>query len=345
MLLLLIACNSGPMTVVTYNAGLAEGFVPGTLDRAQKTADAVAAVEADVICLQEVWQPEHAALFTAGWEHSLVPDPQQDLGEGAACTEDDLSSLKACLDEDCADACNDELVDCVFDNCLFPFLGLDTTCQSCVMANVGGDVDAVTSTCLQESTAYAYDGSFGTALVSAHPILSSEEHVFSSTTNRRSVLHAVVDGPLGDTDVYCTHLTAIFDLIPYTGVGESWEAEQAQQIGDLSAFVDGTASGPVVLLGDFNNGPDQHAAHYADLSQGFVSPYVRDSGVCTYCADNPLNSEDSEDRVIDHVLLRDVDLDSASERVLDEPVEIEVCGEAQDGAYSDHYGVRVTIGG
>ena len=136
-------------------------------------------------------------------------------------------------------------------------------------------------------------------------------------------------------------------------IAKGWQAlrkgdqgfEQAQQIGDLSAFVDGTASGPVVLLGDFNNGPDQHAAHYADLSQGFVSPYVRDSGVCTYCADNPLNSEDSEDRVIDHVLLRDVDLDSASERVLDEPVEIEVCGEAQDGAYSDHYGVRVTIGG
>jgi endonuclease/exonuclease/phosphatase family metal-dependent hydrolase len=345
MLLLLMACNNGPMTVVTYNAGLAEGFVPGTLDRAQKTADAVAAVEADVICLQEVWQPAHAELYTAGWEQSFVPEAQQVLGEGAACTEDDLSALNTCIDTQCAEACTDELVDCVFDGCAIEFLGIPQTCQSCVMANVGGDVDKVNEVCLQEATTYAYDGSFGTAILSAHPILSTEEHVFSSTTNRRSVLHAVIDGPLGETDVYCTHLTAIFDLIPYTGEAESWDAEQVQQIADLRSFVDETATGPVVLLGDFNNGPDQHINNYNELSQGFVSPYVRDDGDCTYCADNPLNSEDSADRVIDHVLLRDIDLDTTSERVLDEALEIEVCGEVQDGAYSDHYGVRVTLGG
>ena len=345
MLLLLIACTNGPMTVVTYNAVLAEGFVPGTLDRAQKTADAVAQVEADVICLQEIWQPDHAALYTEGWEHSFLPEAQQEYGEGAACTEDDLSSLNSCIDENCAEACNDELVDCVFDNCALEFLGIEESCQSCVMANVGGDVDAVNDTCLVESTKYAYQGSFGTGIVSAHPILETEEHVFSSTTNRRSVLHAVVDGPLGETDVYCTHLTAIFALIPYTGEAESWDAEQRQQIDDLRAFVDETASGPVVLLGDFNNGPDQHSGNYNALSQGYQSPYVDAGGDCTYCADNPLNSEDSEDRVIDHVLLKDIELESSAERVLDEALEIEVCGESQDGAYSDHYGVRVTIGG
>ena len=339
MLLLTLACN-GPMTVATFNAGLAVGFVPGAEDRAQKTADAVNALDSDVVCLQEVWRDDHAALFTDSWDHSFAPDAQQEYGDGAACTEDELSGLLECVDENCADACTDELVDCVFDNCAFQFLGLEETCQGCVMANVGGDIATVTDTCLVEDTHYAYGGSFGTAIVSRHPLVSTEEHVFSSTTNRRSILHAVVDGPRGETDVYCTHLTAIFDLIPYTGDAGSWEEEQQDQIEDLRTFVDETATGEVALLGDFNNGPDQHVNNYNALKDGYKNPY---DGDCTYCRDNPLNSEDSEDRVIDHVLLRDVDADATASRILDQAIDVESCGEVSTGALSDHYGVEVTL--
>lgn len=339
LLLATLACN-GPMTVATYNAGLALGFVPGAEDRAQPTADAVASLDADVVCVQEVWQPEHVALFESGWDHTLMPAAQQEFGDGAACTDEELSGLLECVDENCADACTDELVDCVFDNCAFPFLGLEETCQGCVMANVGGDIADVTDTCLVEDTHYAYDGAFGTGILSKHPLLRTEEHVLSSTTNRRSVLHAVVDGPRGETDVYCTHLTAIFDLIPYTGDAESWDAEQAAQVDDLRAFVDETATGEVILLGDFNNGPDQHVNNYNALSAGYTNPY---DGECTYCRDNPLNSEDSEDRVIDHVLLRDLDADATATRVLDAAIDVETCGEVNTGALSDHYGVQVVL--
>ncbi|MCP4810322.1 MAG: hypothetical protein GY913_04830 [Proteobacteria bacterium] len=339
MLLLALACNS-PMTVVAYNAGLAVGFVPGAEDRAQETADAVGALDADVVCVQEVWQDDHVAMFESGWEHTFFPETQQEYGEGAACDDDELSNLLECVDEKCADACTDELVDCVFDGCAIQFLGIEETCQGCVMANVGGDIATVTDTCLVEDTHYAYGGSFGTGILSKHPLISTEEHVFSSTTNRRSILHAVVDGPRGKTDVYCTHLTAIFDLIPYTGDAGSWDEEQANQIEDLRAFIDETATGEVILLGDFNNGPDQHVNNYNALKQGYTNPY---DGECTYCRDNPLNSEDSDDRVIDHVLLRDLKADATASRILDETIDVDSCDTVSDGALSDHYGVEVTL--
>ena len=347
MLLFLLGCNA-PTTFLTYNAGLAVGFVPGAEDRAAKTAEAVNGVEADLVCLQEVWRPDHAELFTSAWANTYVPEAQQELGDGGACTEDDLETLVECIDENCADACTDELVDCVFDSCAFPFLGLETGCQSCVMANVGGDVDAVTDTCLVESTTYAYDGSFGTALLSPHRLVDVEEKVFSSTTNRRSALHAVLDGPGGEIDVYCTHLTAVFDLIPYTGDAGSWDEEQKQQIEDLRAWVDETAQGPVVLLGDFNNGPSvagmsgDNPNNYTELSKGYDNAYVDAELDCTYCGTNPLNSADSEDRVIDHVLTRDLDGELSASRVLDEAVDVESCGESFEGRLSDHYGVSVT---
>lgn len=52
---LLSACSaSGPEVLTTYNAGLAIGFVPGAEDRAPATAAAIGALDADVVCLQEV---------------------------------------------------------------------------------------------------------------------------------------------------------------------------------------------------------------------------------------------------------------------------------------------------
>ena len=50
--------SSSPETesfkVVTYNVGLAEGFVPNTEERVAPNGEALNALDADVICLQEV---------------------------------------------------------------------------------------------------------------------------------------------------------------------------------------------------------------------------------------------------------------------------------------------------
>ncbi len=354
--LALAACSGGPLTVVTYNAGLATGYVPASPERTPLTAEATAGLEADIICLQEVWTPEHIATFDAAadgaFEHRHWPAPQPETSDTPACEEGALDGLLECLDTSCGEVCDDELIDCVFANCALDFVFLDTPCMSCVQAEVGGSIDEVEGACTGGDTRYAYDGAFGTGILSAHPIGEVDELVLDSTTNRRSVLHAVADTPAGDVDVYCTHLTAVFDVIPYPREEGSWEDEQAAQIDDLLAWIDQTAStGLTVLLGDFNTGPEigDSAAEAEDnwevlAASGMSAPYVDAEGSCTYCRGNPLNVGDEDDpgKVIDHVFIEGFEGEVSSELVLTDELEVERCGEPYTAAYSDHYGVRVT---
>ena len=347
--------EGGPLTVVTYNAGLAEGFVPGAVDRSPKTAAAIGDLDGDVICVQEVWTPEQVAdlegATTGAFPHQYYPEPSQEMGSGAACDASDLEPVISCVEEDCDTSCVDELVDCMFDNCTLVFLGLEKNCMECVQANVGRDVDDIEATCTTEYTKYAYDGSFGTGILSAHPLSGTEELVFDSATNRRSVLHAVVDAPPGPVDLYCTHLTAVFDLIPYPQEDGSWVEDQTTQIDEMLAFIDDTRTGDlVVLAGDMNAGPkvgdsvaDQKENWNLLASSGMSVPYVEAEGPCTMCPDNPLRDDDSDPILIDHVLIEGFTGAVTAERILTDEITSERCGEEIPAAYSDHYGVQVTI--
>ena len=68
VLTLLVACSdspggtggsggSGPLdvTVDTFNVALAGAFIPFEAERRQPIADAIAASDSDILCLQEVW--------------------------------------------------------------------------------------------------------------------------------------------------------------------------------------------------------------------------------------------------------------------------------------------------
>lgn len=341
------------MTFVTYNAGLAVGFVPGAPSRTPLVADALAGLDADVVCLQEVWLPEQVAAVSAAtasaFPHRFFPAAQQasDLG----CDVGGLDALADCADSFCGEACEDEIVDCVFASCPIPFITLPRDCMRCVMANVGGDaVDVVQDVCERDPVAYAYGGSFGTGILSKHPISEVDELVFDSTTNRRSALHAVVDAPGGPIDVYCTHLSAVFSTIPYPRDTGSWAEEQAAQIQALISWTHEATSDTVVWMGDLNTGPgagdipaevEENWALVA--AAGFEAPYLEGTPACTYCADNPLlRNDDGTDALIDHVLTRGLRSVSA-ERVLDQTVGgAQTCGDPlEPAALSDHYGVAV----
>ena len=346
-----------PLTVVTFNAGLAVGFVPGAEDRASKASEAVGGLTADVVCLQEVWRSDHVdGMLTAtgtAFPHAFMAEPSQEILDEPACGADDLEPLITCVSDNCDLGCLDDMIDCMFASCAFNFLTLEKPCMECVQANVGRDPDDIEQTCTAEHTKYAYDGAFGTGILSAYPLTSTDEHVFASTTNRRSLLHAVVDAPMGPVDVYCTHLTAVFDLIPYPKEEGSWEEEQTAQIADMLAFIDSSATtGRTVLAGDMNAGPDvgdsvadQLANWNAIAASGMAVPYVDAEGPCTFCSDNPLQGTDTDtdDRVLDHVLVDGFGPATAAERVLDQEITTERCGEQVPGAYSDHYGVLVTV--
>ena len=319
------------------------------------------AIDCDVICLQEVWAPDQVSAMEsatqAAFPHQFWPAAQQSAD--AVCNKGELDSMLSCFEKSCGGVCTDQVDDCLLDNCGVPFVLLPKDCMRCAMANVGQDPDGLAAICQDAPVEYAYDGSFGTGILSKHPITSVEETVFTSTSNRRSVLHAVVEAPDGPVDVFCTHLTAAFDSIPYPRDDGDWVAEQRVQIEDMLALVEANAGDHAVLLGDMNTGPavngmgDEEGDNWElfDDADGWEVPYLdQDEGdvLCTYCGDNPLVSASPDDdlsRVIDHVLVHGFSEVLGTGRLLDGLDTVaESCGDVTDPSpLSDHYGVQATV--
>jgi endonuclease/exonuclease/phosphatase family metal-dependent hydrolase len=344
-----------PFTVASFNAGLATGFVPGADSRLPAIADALAAVDADVVCLQEVWTPEQVAAIEAAvgdaFPHRHFPAPSQSAD--ATCAAGDLDALLTCLTDNCDTTCVDDVPDCAFAACGVSFLLLPKDCMRCAMANVGNDPAAVADLCVSAPVEYAYDGSFGTGILSKKPLADVEEHVFASTSNRRGVTHATIDAGV-PVDVYCTHLTAVFDTIPYPRDEGGWMVEQLEQVDELLSFMDETGGDHRVLIGDLNTGPalpdagivaEALESYQALQDGGLSSPYVELDGRCTFCASNPILAAvgETDDVLIDHVLTTGMTA-SAATRILDGEISADSCSvDLSTSALSDHYGIQVTL--
>jgi len=355
------------ITAVTYNAGLAVGFVEASEARAPHTIDAIAAMEADITCVQEVWRDEHVQLLTNATGDALPNasfiDPDPGTVGDAACTTDDTADLLTCVSNaGCDMLCPDSLVGCAQANCIVEITALPSVCFECITANIGQSIDDIVDNCESGSTDYAYEGSFGIGLLTSHQVLASDELVLDSTTNRRGVLYNHLDTPLGEVHAFCTHLTAVFDDLPYPGMYDSWEQEQNLQVQAMLDWIDEKTGGEgaVLAMGDFNNGPvgadyEAEAPDNYDLlmnTGGFANIYIDTPGhQCTYCADNPIiakdnSNDDTKSGVIDHVLVRDFEAGTASataKRVGEDSLQVENCEETIDTALSDHYGVSVDI--
>lgn len=342
------------LEVVTFNAGLARGFVDLAEERVTLVADALASLDADIVALQEVWDPADVDAVIAATEadfpeHRFLEPAPESAGE-PACTAAELDPLETCARSACGGLPADQLAGCVLSSCGAEFGACSGVCQTCLGANIGGTLDEVVGTCKATAERYAYGGSFGIGLLSRHPISSTEEVVLESSLNRRAILYAVVDvDALGPVHVFATHLSAVFDDIPYPGEG-TWEAEQRAQIERLLALVEERVppGEPVVVLGDLNTGPAlpglaaEAPENFALLTaSGLEAPYLESARPeCTFCADNPLvgGADDDESVVIDHVLVAGL-AGSATDRALDDPVTIGTT----ESRLSDHYGVAVTL--
>lgn len=354
----------GRVKAVTYNLGLALGFVDATLERGPFAIQAAAEIDTDVLCVQEVWTPEDVAALqsaAARFPNTVFPAPQPDSDPGqAACGASDqaaLTTLRTCVDTNCADICADQLVNCVLGECGADLAAVPTVCQTCLQANVGKPIDDILAACNATSEAYVYGGSFGIGLLTHVPILSSEELVLQSTTTRRAVIHAELDTVLGPVHAFCTHLTAGLSAVEYQGPYGSWEEEQSAQIDEMLALVEqkAGADGQVLLMGDLNTGPAGESyiaevpVNYDKLvAAGLANPYLAPADEpCTFCRTNPLvdgAADESASVVIDHILLRNMPAESWSERVIDGDLALaEYCGEAANLKHSDHYGVRTHL--
>jgi endonuclease/exonuclease/phosphatase family metal-dependent hydrolase len=374
--------DSGPggggepvLRIATFNAGLLEtvGFVD---EREAQVNEALAELEADVLCVQEVWETEHwDALVSANEEvrpNARRIDPQP--GVPGLCSPEELLPVRDCAELMCAGMAPEELFACTVDLCPAEVEALTSTCASCLIDNgSSGDLDVIEMACLgagtpeedlplpPEERSYLLGGAFGIGLLSSLPLMEVDEKVLDSSTTRRGILYAKVDAPeLGEIAVFCTHLSAVLNEVRYEGSFETWEGENTAQLTELIAWVDEkTDDGDkVVMLGDLNTSPDVPADDiegevpdsYAQIPEaGFDNSFLDGaSATCTFCSSNPLVRGDDTGvgSAIDHIVTRGITTEVTAERILDDVFSVT---DEQDGGIpgelplSDHYGVRATF--
>jgi endonuclease/exonuclease/phosphatase family metal-dependent hydrolase len=394
-----------PMDVVveTFNVGLAGAFIPHEEARRQQMAAGLAASPADVVCLQEVWLRSDKEAIAAGvasvfphavWdEHDLdtpLDDPEDQDGaipppptvppcDGEAL-EATLDAALACLSENCSTAPGSDdgrttSTACAQDACIAQVAGMVITddlqtlrCYACLATGLPTSTfGEIRDRCTSEVNGeLAFDGQSGVMILSRYPLRNAESWVVPGTWNRRVIARATVSLPNGaDADVYCNHLTPIFDDIafPYTGVygqgalgADGWATEQLLQAEKLLAYVERTSDGrPSFVLGDFNASREievggevvSHDEGLATLTllESVLVPAVAEGFVaaCTHCPDNANTSESTLPVWIDHIFLAGLPAAAvvSTERVYDEAV-VAVDGGARV-PLSDHYGLRAVV--
>ncbi|HKO92609.1 MAG TPA: endonuclease/exonuclease/phosphatase family protein, partial [Polyangiaceae bacterium] len=347
----------------TFNAAIGVGLAPYAEQRLDAIERALPALGADIICLQELWQPddlERLASNLAGefpYSHRSV----QASGAGlpARCTDSEATLLLECLTTSCAGVENAGLPICAIANCAGAFTQTARPCQQCVVANQDApDVTTLIDVCSSsDDSAESFEAQTGLLLLSKLPLAKTDYLALESALADRGVLGARMQSGGGSIDVYCTHLAASLGEVPYAGAYGSWQGERRAQIDQFLPWVEETrdTGGRAVLLGDMNCGPGTSLAQAASpdafalfSDAGFVDPYAEGDGRCTFCGDNPLNgsgNDPDEGALIDHVLLSGF-ADApvvVVQRVLDGEISINDGGSDIVTAHSDHYGVQVMV--
>ncbi len=354
---LFLGCNHADgLHAGTYNLGLAPGFVPYTDQRAPYTIHALANEPLDVACVQEVWRASDVKALQdatmSKWPYSTfpAPNPGTPSGSGPACSSTELDPLQTCAQNHCAGATTDALAGCVTSSCTTELGSMASACSTCLAANIGATFDQIRLACTTTPGGeYAFEGAYGTGLLSRYPLLDQDFLPLDATYNRRGVIYARIEVPnLGTVHTFCTHLTPIFQDIPYPGDG-TWESEQQAQIMALLDWMatKTTTDDRVLLMGDMNTSPDlgtvagEAPANWALLLSSVLDPYVAETPMpqCSYCASNPLVPDDAPSTLIDHVMVRNLEAHDSSTLFLTGPLQI------AEGtvAYSDHYGVMSTL--
>jgi endonuclease/exonuclease/phosphatase family metal-dependent hydrolase len=376
------ACGSGDgqwsdrprmdVTLLTFNTALGVGLSEYLDQRLGVIAGDLPRLGPDVLCLQEVWQLERVQQLAEALEPKLpyaywTVTPWGENAEEPACTPAETDALSGCVSDHCSDVPGSDLAQCAIASCADDFMAVSLACQQCILANQSDDVQSVVRACASTGAASVLKDQNGLVLLSRFPLTDPDYWAFDSSLGDRGVLSARVDpGLLPSLTVFCTHLAATQQGVPYTGEYQSWEGERAHQIDELLAYARFKRHGEhaAALMGDMNCGPETARASAADpaafatlTAAGYASAYAEDdSAPCTFCLDNPLvgapEEAASESRatagvILDHVMLSGLpdDVEVSARRVLDDRIEIEADGETVTTSRSDHYGVLVTLEG
>jgi endonuclease/exonuclease/phosphatase family metal-dependent hydrolase len=336
--------------VVTFNAGLAPGYVDLAAERAPAVGPFLAEIDADVMCLQEVWLDQDGDAVAEAVAGRFTVHRELTVDETAtdepACEQEESGPLADCFTAHCGEVGPEEVADCALEFCSSQFDAVGDTCQDCLVAHLGEPWTDILNSCVNGGGSFTYRGRNGLALLTRDPGWSVSYLAFPATQIARGALMARrTDPDLGELTVACTHLATDVG-IDYTGEYGSWAGENLAQ---AEMLIDALPSGPVILLGDLNSGPaigpnveaELPAAYDAFEAAGLESAFIAaGQPACTFCDDNTLvDGEGAGGSLIDHVFVRGVEL-GAVERIATASLAIEVDGAPVTSNLSDHYGLR-----
>jgi len=366
------------LRVATFNAGLAVGAVKFASERVEAVAHQLPRIDADLVCLQEVWLEEHWSRIADAAKDSLpnavrlnVASRRADAtsaatGAKAVCSAREVAPLTQCAKRRCANLSSDALAACVIWQCRSAADRLSPECASCLASDPTGTLDTIVEPCVsaradkQATTVaraglLAYGGSHGLGVLTREPVLASDVRQLGTDLNARAALYARLKTlAVGEVDVFCTHLTPDMGSVVPSG-GRSWRDVHAEELDGLRRWIDVKFGGMrfVLLVGDFNAGPSlgstivsRFPEDYEKLvSDGFVNAYtLQPNALCTFCEGNPLNRGTGDSgSLIDHILTKRFDGFVSVEPILRDSVELRVGEGRVRGAYSDHYGLKATL--
>ncbi len=258
------------VTVETYNLALAGAFIPYEQERRQALPQAIAAADADILCLQEVWTQADKDLISAAaignfpyiitFEDDLdtplddatdqngvvppapttVPCPDDVEAQPGVTIADQMNDAIDCVRDGqdlqgnfCSTIPGSDLgrttsTDCAAEACFLQVAGLaagtaqQQRCYACLATQLPTDTfGTIRSRCpTVVNQELAFQGQNSVMILSRYPLQNAVNWVIPGTWNRRVILSATAELPNGsDLDVFCNHLTPIFDdpVFPYTG--------------------------------------------------------------------------------------------------------------------------------
>lgn len=335
------------LRLATFNAGLAVGVLPRVTERLPHVIAALAALDVDVLFVQEFWLDAHwdelKLRLQSRLPHAVRPAALN--SKRGRCTAEQLSALRACADAHCAGLRDEALARCVVKHCTSVALALPVDCLNCIATHPSGTLQQIFERCMAEAEPpgpgaaqassqgglIAYGGSFGTGLFTRYTPLETDTVTFEATLNARGAIWVLLDVPgLGRIHVFAAHLSP-------------GGQEQQPQVERLLTWIEEKAgSESALLLGDLNLTPA--SALFTKINRaGFREPGLLDLRG-TYSREGLLNGRFGESGWrLDHVLLRAPNLSLNTERILDEGIVLGVNPGGEASTLSDHAGLLATV--
>lgn len=356
------------VVAVTYNVALGPGMVPLATPRTAPAAAAIAALPADVLCLQEVWLPEGKRAIA---DALALPDGQAFWADTAGlaetgedrCAPGDLDALASCAEPACGGLPAEMQTICVQDECSDALRATylrNAGCVRCLAASAGKSIADIRATCESPyGASRIHGGSNGVMLASRSPLMD-KEFVFlpSSNSNRVALFARVLLPENRSVEVACVHISAGAPIPPSHSGLATWDEEKRAQFAIVvDRLLARAGDRPALLMGDLNVGPEAAGVEPTRediwnevVERGFAAPPLDlERPYCTSCPANTLHEPTDAPHLIDHVLLHDppggIALSaSCSDPVFDDIVEIRgYDGEAVTTHLSDHFGARVLL--